>query len=133
VADDLNQFLNDHVQIVHVTVPPGSYERACAAAATDQGLDPIMAALKAGGFEPELWQSGGFCMIVTLVLVNGENYWIVEGSDYGAPAGKALVTGPHTCHACDEDTCPACHDDGNVVDIEELSTYFHDLLANGGI
>lgn len=50
---------------------PGSYDEACAAAATNQGLDPITEALTAAGITHEVEQTGGFTMVVTVNVPTG--------------------------------------------------------------
>lgn len=40
-----------------------AYSAACARAATAQGLDPIVTALRAAGYPVDVEQTGGFCMV----------------------------------------------------------------------
>ena len=47
------------------------YEAACRKAATDQGLDPLTAALGAAGVGFAVEQTGGFCMAVTVPAEDG--------------------------------------------------------------
>lgn len=63
-------------------IPPGfSYADACATAAEQQGLNPLMAALRerAIPFEPE--QTGGYTMAVSVVCRDGTFAGTFWGSD----------------------------------------------------
>ena len=42
------------------------YQMACAEAATEQGLDPIVNVLRAEGYPVEVEQAGGFTMVATI-------------------------------------------------------------------
>lgn len=48
-----------------------NYDEACKAAATNQGLDPALSALRAAGIRHELEQTGGFTMVVTVPVQDG--------------------------------------------------------------
>lgn len=47
------------------------YDAACRKATTDQGLDPVIEALRAAGIPHELEQSGGYTMVVTVKVSEG--------------------------------------------------------------
>lgn len=70
-----------------------TYEEACVAAATDQGLDPIVAALEAAGVPVSVEQTGGFCMVA---YVYGESdgpvsVGITDAETIGSGESGALV------------------------------------------
>lgn len=48
-----------------------NYDDACRKATTDQGLDPVLAALRAADIDHGLEQTGGFTMVVTVLAPNG--------------------------------------------------------------
>lgn len=48
--------------------PPGSYDAACEAAATGQGLDPLTALLDENDVGYWVEQTGGFCMVVMVPI-----------------------------------------------------------------
>lgn len=53
------------------TPAPFDYDAACAAAATDQGLDPVVAALAEAGIDVAVEQTGGFTMVATVTVPGG--------------------------------------------------------------
>lgn len=126
----LEQFLDEHLKIVHITGPKAvgmidAYDRACAAATTDQGLDPTVAALTGAGIDHYVWQSGGFTMIVVVPLPDDTAAWITT---YDVP-DPVCVTHRHICHRddVDQDDCEPCHADGDTVTIAELAAFITDL------
>ena len=58
---------------------PDPYIAAMAEAARDQGLDPPAAVLRNADFDVDVWQSGGFCMVLVLNLA-GDEIWITDDS-----------------------------------------------------
>jgi hypothetical protein len=56
------------------------YDKACADAATAQGLRPIIDALAAAGIDHEVEQTGGWVMVVTVPTPDGSTYAITHGS-----------------------------------------------------
>jgi hypothetical protein len=56
-----------------------SYEDACRAATTRQGLDPVVEALTAVGIEHAVEQTGGFTMVVTVKAPTGTFAITVDG------------------------------------------------------
>lgn len=58
-----------------------SYADACAQAATDQGLDPMIARLTAEGITHEVAQTGGMCMVIEIRL--GEQDYPLLGVTLG--------------------------------------------------
>lgn len=58
-----------------------SYAEACAQAATDQGLDPMIARLTAEGITHEVAQTGGMCMVIEIRL--GEQDYPLLGVTLG--------------------------------------------------
>ena len=85
------------------------YDEACKAAATAQGLDPVLEALRDKRLV-ELEQTGGFCMAVTVGYENGTWAITAEGSTYYAYwyPGETWHEGPaedgveHTAPSIDE-------------------------------
>lgn len=53
-----------------------SYEDACKAATTQQGLDPMTRHLREAGIPAVVEQTGGFCMVLTVYLNEGHTEWI---------------------------------------------------------
>lgn len=79
---------------LHIIDPGRAYAARCAKAATDQGLDPLTAALVAAGIAYDVEQTGGFCMVVTVrgILDGDEGTFTLTATDEGArfpalPAG----------------------------------------------
>lgn len=76
------------------------YDLACNSAATNQGLDPVIAALSAAGIPHDLEQTGGFVMVITVQAPTG-TYAITasetEADQYvlGFYPGTTWTTGPH--------------------------------------
>jgi hypothetical protein len=62
-----------------------SYTDACAAAATRQGLDPVVAALTDAGLVPVVEQTGGFTMVVAVYAKDGT---VVVTDDGGYLVGQ---------------------------------------------
>jgi hypothetical protein len=60
------------------------YDAACERAATNQGLDPVMEALRAADIKYNLEQTGGFCMVVTVDV--WDTVWRAEGERVGTIA-----------------------------------------------
>jgi hypothetical protein len=65
-----------------MNAPDTRYDDACRAAATDQGLDPLRAALDAAGIRHELEQTGGFCMTVGVYRHDLRYLWATEVGVY---------------------------------------------------
>lgn len=61
-----------------------TYTEACAASATDQGLDPIAAALAKQGVPFSVDQTGGFCMCINVPLSEGGAHWLYMTSAHEA-------------------------------------------------
>lgn len=76
--DDFEAWLTEH----------SGYGAACRWAATDQGLDPISAALRDAGIEHYVDQTGGFCMVVHVPTPYGFYCGIIASEDAGAIAGR---------------------------------------------
>jgi hypothetical protein len=57
------------------------YAARCAAAATAQGLDPVVDALTAAGIESVVEQTGGFTMVVTVRHDGGTIAITADGDD----------------------------------------------------
>lgn len=99
------------------------YMDACFQAAEFQGLNPIIDVLTTAGIANELWQSGGFCMIVTVPAANNTQIWVTSGEhSYGTEPGIAMFSAGHICHQGDEqyDNCLACQTDTDGVKLEDL-------------
>lgn len=66
-----------------MTVELLDYEAACQHAAIRQGLQPVMEALTARGTAWDLWQSGGWTMVLTVAInPEGDFYGITnDGED----------------------------------------------------
>ena len=62
-----------------------TYEQACRAAATEQGLDPVTEALAAAGIPAEVEQTGGMTMVVVVEVVDGVVGITADGEDDSAP------------------------------------------------
>lgn len=63
-----------------------TYQDACDRAATDQGLDPITAALESAGIPRYVDQTGGFCMTVNIPLREGSTHYMyaVDAVDHAS-------------------------------------------------
>ena len=76
---------------------PATAPRAkAAAAATKQGLDPVVAALSEAGIDFEVEQTGGFTMVATVTRPGGVAAITTEGDDeylVGQYRGDAWVEG----------------------------------------
>ena len=59
-----------------------SYEDACISAAAHQGLGPPLLLLNYAGLAPFLWQSGGFTMVLVMIVKKQREIWVTwEGDD----------------------------------------------------
>lgn len=67
-----------------------SYDVACARYATDQGLDPIGTILTLSGIPWELWQTGGFCMVIHIAHTD-PNYYLWLTDENGTGDGPVLI------------------------------------------
>lgn len=68
------------------------YDGAVQGAAASQGLNPIMAQLRSAGIKHLLYQSGGFCMIVTVPLANGDEVYCTSAEElFGARPDEVYV------------------------------------------
>lgn len=70
-----------------------SYENACIAAATFQGLDGITAHLRAAGYRVEVEQTGGFTMVATIYLAAPAAYPQVCVTNEGGEDDPAYIVG----------------------------------------
>lgn len=52
------------------------YDEACKRAATDQGLDPVVAYLSEQRLPVTIEQTGGFCMVAAVYSESGNYAWI---------------------------------------------------------
>lgn len=73
--------------------PELSYDEACRAAATRQGLDPIRGALDAAGIANDLIQSGGWIMLVEVRRADGTWLWINASEYADDPDSDLLMIG----------------------------------------
>lgn len=66
-----------------------TYNEACEKAATDQGLDPIVEALRSEGFDPIVEQTGGFTMVVYVYANEEHTRWfgITSGETWNGGSG----------------------------------------------
>lgn len=58
-----------------------TYDEACRKATTDQGLDPVIAALTAADIDHTVEQTGGFTMVVTVKAPTG-TFGITDDGGY---------------------------------------------------
>jgi hypothetical protein len=58
-----------------------AYDRRCQSAAADQGLGPPALLLSYAGWKPEVWQSGGFTMVLIVDLKLAQIWVTWEGDD----------------------------------------------------
>lgn len=74
------------------------YGAACRKAATDQGLDPVVTALRHSCVRVSVEQMGGFCMVAIVERdADDAELWITMESD-----GYLIVSYPHGGDAPDE-------------------------------
>lgn len=58
------------------------YDRACIAHAADQGLGPPALLLNLAGYSAELWQSGGWTMVLVIEAGDAEVWVTWDGDGY---------------------------------------------------
>lgn len=58
-----------------------TYTERCVAAATAQGLDPVVAALTEAGLAPQVEQTGGFTMVAVVYATDGVVAITADGDD----------------------------------------------------
>jgi len=93
-----------------------SYEEACRRAATDQGLDPIVAELAAAGITHHVEQTGGFTMVAVVPLFTTRGAWV--GITSGDPGW--FVVG----YDSDEDEGTVVAESGGLVDVQSAMADF---------
>lgn len=84
-----------------------SYDEACAAAATDQGLDPICEALRDAQVPHEVDQTGGFIMCIRIVGASAVRYCYLTRSEIGS--------GVMICEYDDDADAPDAFHDGIIL------------------
>jgi hypothetical protein len=112
-----------------------NYNEACLAHASAQGLDPIVAELKAAGIKHHLWQSGGFCMIVVVPTGSTEAWMTNIEETRGAGPPGAYITAGHICHSGSEedyDNCEACEAEGDYLDFAHIAERIRTLKREEG-
>lgn len=68
-----------------------TYDQACARAATEQGLDPFVAAMKSQtGHDVEVWQTGGFTMVAAVRGTQERIYTVTHEEGYVVVAWPSI-------------------------------------------
>lgn len=98
-----------------------TYAEACERATTDQGLDPIVAALTAAGVPAGVDQTGGFCMCASVYAADDRNeyLYITSGEQWNGGDGWLV------CHYLgwnDEDEDDPRNNDEGVMVGENMTT-----------
>lgn len=107
------------------TTPADRYLVACKAAATAQGLDPVVEALTGAGIEVDVEQTGGFTMVAVVRGANGVVAIIDDTLDADATE-KTYLVGLHLGTAWQDGDEAAGHQ--NAEGAEALVAAVRDLL-----
>lgn len=106
---------------------PKTYEEECRAATAEQGLDPIIAALGAANLKCHVEQTGGYCMVVT--VLRGSAIFGITPSEVGsADRPWLLVYYPTTedWESGDGGTIILSEDDDEYLTTEEVIASLND-------
>ena len=92
-----------------------SYDVACTRYASDQGLDPIGTILTLSGIRWELWQTGGFCMVIWVAHDNPAYYlWITDADGWITEADDWAMIGLYETDADDSEPVETWGEDGYI-------------------